>query len=425
MIQKSKVTFDYKKSLTVFMAFFPILNQYSIGSLPFGDLISLFYIVLFVFFFKNKLDINFSRSSKIFFIFLLYVFLSLPLLLIIKAEIDFFDIFTKSFHLILYSVFAFIVAKKMCDLRLLSYLVKKISIFCSYILIIEQILSVFFHVRLYLLIPFLRLNYALKSYDDYVRTYSYVLKFQSYRPTAIFLEPSHACMYVIIGLAIILSQTNKSKSDFIHIFVIVLSIICSYSTSGMLCGLFCISYYAFFVKSINKKEVYFKCGVVTICLLGVLFVVVGNEDIFKTLYGRIEKIGTDMYDSSGNRRVLRGLYVWNDMPMITKLFGTGLGCLLQDIANNNIMVLTDTEYIEEMNTVFCTMSTFGLTGSILYFTSIIKNLFYKQSTNLQRMVIVSYLFSCFYSNWIYHAVIILYYIFIFYDDDYINENKYF
>lgn len=406
---KSKIS--YRKTLPFFMAIYPILNVYSIGPLPAGDLVALFLVMSFYIKHNNNTSPNRSNAVRFYRFFIIYIIVSLPILVLTKSNVDFFEIFTKSFHLLLYSYFAFVIGRSV-NLNVLSELVIKITKICSFIILIQQGVSLLFGVHTYLLLPFLRLNYTYKSYSQYLEVYNASLRFQGYRPSAFFLEPSHACMYITLGLVLLLCYSKKTKKDYINILMILLAMICTYSTGGILGAAVCIVYYTIvFNKEKTSSEKMFKAFLILASVAGAYIIISSNARVLTTIIGRIGSIGSTAYNSTGNIRVLRGYYVWQQLPLLNKVFGTGIGCLLQDITDNNIIVLMDTTFMDDMNAIFCVLSTFGIIGFFLYFVSIIRNCF--RCGHLRRMLCVAYIFSCAYSNWLYHSIIILYYVFIF------------
>ena len=404
------------KWFTIFIALYPILNVYSVLILPLGDLVALFFCAIFIIDnIQNTLvEINSIPHKKNYYYFLIYVFASLPIMLIFSERIDFEEIASKSIHLLLYFFMAFLLGVYYIKMDYLVELIKKFTTFFCYVIILQQLLSIFANVKTYLLLPILKLNYLYSDYSDYLQVYMATLKTQGYRPSAFFLEPAHACAYIIIGFVLLLFSSNKKTKDYIHILVCIIAIASSYSTGGIITAFAMICYYIFTTRGrrISRKETVFKFSLFIFLSIGIVALVSYETRVLSLIVSRIESIGTNLYNSTGNIRVLRGWYVWNELPIINRVFGTGIGNLLQEIENKGILVLSDAFYMDDMNLLFCSMCTFGIVGSFLYFYSFIRSMGKKW---FKHALCYSYFVSCLYSNWIYHALSILIMIVIFYD----------
>lgn len=390
----------------ILIAIFPLLNVYRLGPLPMGDIIAIFFLPLLLS--RKSLKLNTCKNEKWYVLFLIYSFSSIIIGFFYVESIELSGFFGKIFHLVFYFIFGIVLAKKYLRIEYLKNVIIKISILLSGCVLLEWVLAKFLKIEIYAIVPFFKLNYSVTNYSDYVRLFSSASLSQGYRPSGLFLEPAHYCAYAIIGLVLLLSKNNIRKIDFFGILIIVSGILMSKSTGGIICAIVCFGYYIFFL---HETKLSIKIAFVLVGLAFIVNLCINDDGLILLLSSRISEIGSNVYDTSGNRRVLRGLYVWRELPNITKVLGCGVGMLEPLIQSKGIMVLTDSSFSEEMNMIFYLICSFGIIGSVLYICSFILN--FLNSDHTRKMLIFVYLFLGIYSNYIFHALSIVFIALIF------------
>ncbi len=326
---------------------------------------------------------------------------------------DFKDVFSKMFHLILYGVYGLYFGNKFFEIKIFFKKYLEVLNVLVLLAIIQQMIYLVTKAQIYLVIPNIPLNYSIENSENYIRFFSQANSIQGYRASSLFLEPSHFAIFVAIGLAYKLLNDYKKKYDIIIIFLYLLAIVFSYSTGGVICAIIIIGYYIFIYKAENKKKINFKFKIlISVSLfVSLIYVISKNTLLISTVFNRIKGIGSTLYDTSGNRRVLRGFYIWKELPFLNKVLGTGMGNLLETIKSKNMIVLTDTIYTDEMSALFYSLCSVGVIGTGLYFNSIISN--WKSADSFVKLIIILYIFSCFYNNIILHATSIIFLTIIF------------
>lgn len=405
-IRKKKVAYFIYNSYIILL---PILNIYRIG-LPIGDIVGL---VLFPYFAlrcnKMKGEKQDKRNAHRYRIFLVYVIILLPIQMCICRSFDLSDVLSRLVHIILYSMYGIFFSFYLFDYDFFCVMILKIACILAPLTIIQQIIYRAVGIKTYLLLHYLDLNYSIIDYSEYVRRFNVATESSGYRASSIFLEPAHFCMYILIPLAIVFMKKNKRHIDHIVIMVICVSIICSYSTGGVFGLLICVFYYIILLRENQKK--WFKVVLILFSSFAGIYILTCNTQLVSLIVGRISEIGSNVYDTSGNRRVLRGFILWRKLPNLIKIFGAGVGMLQGTIIKLNLIVLTDVSYSEEMNTYATLLCTNGIIGTVLYCRSIITE--YKKKNELCQLITILFLLTSIFNNYIYQAISVLYLVFVF------------
>lgn len=393
------------KLFALAIVWYPIFNVYSAGILPLGDLIIVALLALKV---LRRRPQKKSHEVKLYMLFLCYSLILLPIQLIFLKSISVGEVFGKVFHLLLYSYLGVIYSWSSLEIDAIKKGLKSVSYYISLIVIFEKVISIVFGIHLYLLLPFLNLNYSITDYNQYLTEFVRTIGSQGYRPSGVFLEPAHYCAYAILGFILILTDTSKNK-NIKSLIIISLGMLVSLSTGGIICLAICWCYYFFFIK--DKKNSTTKMLLFLIGIGAAIFIVQSQAHLVQTVLNRLTELGSTIYDTSANRRILRGFYVWLELSPILKIFGTGLGCLKSYITQNRILVLTDSLYSDEMNMLSYLMCSSGIVGTVLYFEGMIMS-FLKESKE-RKLIILIYCVTAVFSNWLFHALSVLYLVLIY------------
>lgn len=395
---------------SIIVIFLPILNVYKFV-LPVGDVLAILgFFVLYNN--RNWIGGNETRAQRTGYgIFVIYCILSIPLSIISGADIN--EIFSKNLHLVLYMIYGIYLSKYYFRYSEFFNLFLRVVSVLACIELAQFIVYLATGRQLLLLIPSIPLNYSISNYRDYTDMFTRAALSQGYRPSSLFLEPAHYAFYALIALIIVLMKKNKSKYEYIKILIYILSIICSYSSGGVICMAICIIYY-FVANGANHKstaEFIFKTSMIAASIFAAVYVLQHETRLISMISERLMSIGSSTYDTSGNRRVLRGLFVWRELPFLNKIFGTGMGNLLSTIVHENILVLTDRAFSDEMSSLFYLMCSCGILGTCLYYWTIIRKFFF--SNQIQKLVIITFLISSFFNNNILQGVSVIYLLMMF------------
>lgn len=391
------------------LVLFPILNNYSIF-IPVGDILAIILLPILCMK-RKKLSVTRIENTKNYLVFLIFSFFSLLVNMVYSPSLNYSEIFTKNFHIVLYAIYALYLSKYFFNLDSFTSKLKNVLDFVVIVEIIEQIIYTISGKQLYLLLPFLRLNYTDTLYSDYVRNMTFASISQGYRPSSLFAEPAHFASVVIIGLVFRITEKNKSYKDYILLLMYVVSILISRSSGGIVSLGICCMFYLFFCKVESRKERKFKCLLGAVVLCTSLYLLIGNSSIMNIILSRIREIGSTVYDTSGNRRVLRGYLVFGELSSLHHIIGTGFGNLLNTITLNGIRVLTDTSYTEEMAQIPYMLCSTGLTGTLLYYFTFLKK--FSKRKNINKLLTVIFVLSGFFNNYILQASCMLYMVCIF------------
>lgn len=194
-----------------------------------------------------------------------------------------------------------------------------ILISCS-IFIIQEIMYYSLGYRISGIIPFLNIPYDGTTTADFIKHQELFN-----RSSSIFLEPAHFAQYCSGYLAIQLGE-NCRKHKLFSLIAILLTIVMFLSVSGNAILLLIIAWSSFIIIYYKQSIIKFVAVVPIVTIIGfAVFNYVSNTEQGQRLLERTEEIEYNKSDriSSGTMRIYRGYFVYNDMPLILKLFGAG------------------------------------------------------------------------------------------------------
>lgn len=125
-----------------------------------------------------------------------------------------------------------------------------------------------------------------------------------YRPMSIFLEPSHYCQYVLVGLTIVLAKNEYSLKNFLVAVFISMGIVISTSSTGVIiCLLIWCCYLLLLLRNTLHKGTFnakmlFAIALVMVAAI-VIFLQFGDRFLFaiERIYGSSSTGSTDAWDS--------------------------------------------------------------------------------------------------------------------------------
>ena len=362
-----------EKIFTIFVLIMPILNIYStpvISALRIGEVIGVFIIILLLAVNKAK----FVITNKGYWIAIIYVcFISLMLTLFIN-NYSIGNTLVRIGRVLFYTYFAFRLAPVFWNWEYGKKVYIKLCVLTSAVLLLQFVVLQVFGQFVSFVIPNMNLstNYATSAdyYAGMLRDLSWYGK--GLRVSGFFLEPAHFCEYVIFSLVFLLLIEKKKFKDWLYIVIITAAVAVSRSALGFFTLSFI--YGIFVIKAVKKRKISSK-RIVT----SVIIIIVGIFAMWK--FGLLEealwRVATTSSEeaTTGNLRLLRGFVIYNEMPILFKVFGMGFGNFAEFIETYNIQTIFDSTLSrtnEFMNSISVILVSGGIIGLTLYVLSLIK-----------------------------------------------------
>lgn len=384
---------------TILIVLMPLLGVYSFPGIPSLTLGEPFLLLCSVIMLLNHIASNNKRvhvHSPLYWLFIAYViFVSIINTLGID-EYSLTDTMTTTLRLILYTTVIFTLAKDNINFELLRKAYLLVCFISASYLIIQFLFGTFMNV--YLPSTFSNLKVM---YSDYTGTYYNNYLYDSYRrlifrPSSFFKEPSHLSRYIIYALPIIaLKKERKSRYDIINFICILIAIMITRSAMGFLgLGVFMITWLYFNRKS---KNPYMKISVLVVAI---------SMIIASTYFGLLDQaVGRlSVETGSGGARIYRGFSIFSQMPLIHKIFGSGLGNYSAFASHFNITTIYDkagNSGNNYMNLIATTLVSSGIIGLIIYICSLIRLVWKKSAT--QVICFALFVFFAFGTNIYYYS----------------------
>lgn len=175
-----------------------------------------------------------------------------------------------------------------------------------------------------LYVPFLEMhssNVSAQSLSDLFASFE--------RSQSFFLEPSHFVEYIIPYFCIILASCLKSKKYSFELVLLVITILWAQSGSGYLAVVALAAYIFFWDKSIKPS---FKIGVCVLLLFLVysIYSFFRENELVASVAERITEFSPEVEQfgaHSGFLRIWRGYFIYDSLPVVNKILGTGVGCM--------------------------------------------------------------------------------------------------
>ena len=336
-----------KKIYHILLVLYPILSGYGFSAqLDFGILLLLFSGSLY--FSKKHKSVSYVsfRGYNLFFI--TAVILSLAILK------------TVPLRLILFSINLWL-AMALVDIELLKrYYGYVVAICCGYF-ILQEISYNLTGTRISGLTTLVPTIYGALS-EKYVAIQTKVP-----RSAAFFLEPSYFAQYLFPY--IVLNIFSKQKSAFKKVIAVSLVMFLIRSGNGTI--LLLLIWGTWFLFS-NIKA-YIKILVVAFMLMGLAGIYFYDPSIYESLLSRTSELqasaSANMGESetSGFIRFFRGYYLYNDMPLFSKIFGSTNDAVLSAMKASPFLWNKD----QFMNGVQTLLIYNGLIVCLLYFRHIL------------------------------------------------------
>lgn len=222
---------------------------------------------------------------------------------------------SRLLRLILYLLLFISVAKEHVDIDYFGEAYVKVCILASIYLFVQFGAKLFFNLSLpstFTNLKIMYTNFTGNAYNSVLdRTYVY-------RPRGFFLEPAHFSRYILYGIPILMYKETKRKP--VKIGLLSLAVLASQSAIGYIILASVGIAWAFFSRNTrNVRQTVF------LILMFIVFIILSLR------YGLLENVlwrtsGLNLEVASDSTvRISRGFVIYDNLPPLFKLIGTGLG----------------------------------------------------------------------------------------------------
>ncbi len=394
---------NLKLAFNFIVAIYPVLSIYATPGFSLLGLHELVSIIFTVFFFmKKKCNCIIQRSELIYILFSLYSIVFSVIMTFFIKDATGFDMLFRLLRNLLQVVLIAWVGKELFDFGIFFQFYKKIGILSSAFLIIQYIAFMKFGKVIYWLIPGMDLNYTIINEAAYYAHYigKYYHPGSGVRVTGGFTEPTGFAAFVLPLLALLLIELHqemnigkqKKTSIIGAVILVTVSLLISTSATGIICtfAIYIIFIMKFFYRK-NKKMIVLLPLFFIFILIVVVIQILTNPEL-QSLASRLSEINLDKGATSGNQRIIRGFAVWNALPFMMKIFGTGFGNISSCLTSYEISTPYDPEYGSAyMNAVAEIMVSTGLVGMLLFIGMVWKWCFGKWKVLLEYIAVFALL----------------------------------
>lgn len=370
----------YKKIFSGFLAIYPFVSVYAtpgIKQLGLNEFLMIAFLAVYVASKARNPIFRVYRNSFLEFFFVYSVIISLLMAFFVPLA-NFSDVIFRALRNSLQWIIVFFVAKDMFDFSMFYKAYRIFATALSLFLILQNVAFMGAGIVIPWLIPGLKLNYTISEPAEYMAHFvgKYYHAGMSIRATGGFSEPAAFTSYVLPLLAltlIVLASKNKTKNKRSYYFTVVVVSIAVYlatSATGILCMVLLYAVYGFkwSLRKGSKIKAFFVPLIIIITILAAGYLVSTNEMIQSYML-RFEEIDLSAGASSGNQRVLRGIFVFLELPNIMKVFGTGFGNISATLISFNIHTPYDPEFGSSyMNGISEVLVSVGIVGFLSFIT---------------------------------------------------------
>lgn len=259
---------------TLLIVTYPILSVYCVGinNLSVGDFLLIIMVSYLVIIDLKQSKLEVPKNLYVFWVFIIYFVI---LLIVQPLYVDQYNFFSMIRYMLY--ILAIVLGEKYFDFEYAISLVIKLTVLISVYVIMQFIFLKAASIVLPWHVNFLEI--MAPSFDEF-RNSPYF--FTYYRPRGVFMEPTHYAQFCVVALSFLICKYKISHKDYISICIIVLGILCSGSSLGIIeiALLFCI----FILKGrlhMAKKISILISGVV-------LFIGAYQIEYFRTIITRMQ-----------------------------------------------------------------------------------------------------------------------------------------
>lgn len=382
-----------KKIYTILIVFFPILSVYQtiINKISFADLIMMVLFPILLFFIVKNNKIIFRKENKKIIVFIIYLILTMLIQSILNTGVN----IISTIRFIMYMLLL-IIGNEYFDLKFGIKVIKILTLLISIYVILQYFTFVMFNKTL----PWYIKSFNIMD-ENFVTKANSANYLEFYRPTGIFMEPTHYAQYALVYFIYLLFSKDKVRHRGIQILIIVAGILCSGSSMGLIIILIAILIMLFNNKTFNTTK---KFLIIFMMIFGIYFIL--KIPYFNKIVTRV--IGTEsteLFSGAAMGYRFNGAtdFLSEKKSLIDITIGTGRG--------------TEQSYLTG---VFYLLKNNGLIGLIIYLDFALYMI--KKSESYNRALAIEILLISFGSEIIVNYGILFYYCFIIQKDE-IREEK--
>lgn len=254
-----------------------------------------------------------SKINRIFVVFYLVVLLTVC----INSFFDYFVLGSAITIILRMLFYAVLIYEARMHFKF-SY-IEKFYYFCIFIASAYLIIQYLYHTFLGGYLP-IYINYSF-LFPPEARAASLETYYRwAFRPSSLFLEPSYFSKFVLPGVGFLVFTKNKPKFQIITVVVSCLALVLSTANSAII-GLLIIFVAKLF--DVNKKNtiknMIIRILLLTAMIVAYVFFTWSNEMAYQ--YNRLYSGG------SFDQRILRGLIIFQQLPLFHQIFGVGVNNL--------------------------------------------------------------------------------------------------
>ncbi|OME27968.1 hypothetical protein [Paenibacillus odorifer] len=298
----------------------PIINVYSspINLMPFGDFILIIVILLFFLNPRKKYLGNDGHTYKPFIKYLIFIIIHFSIYAFFKGENYIYASIINTFHYVFYLLILIVLIKKFFNPIIGYRLFKNISVFSTVYIIIQEILLKLTGVYLTGHIPGIKLlNPEIMKFNE---TASYITSF-AVRPRSIFPEPAHYAQYVLVFLALNLSEKKDGRKEYLIPLFLSFGILISKSSTGIILCLLLWMYHL--IVNIKKAKLLPTITYIFSIPLVISFLINSSDfNIFLDRFMSNSEFGTSTINRFGSYTIM--LNSLNSNSLIQMIFGNGM-----------------------------------------------------------------------------------------------------
>ena len=349
---------DRKGIYSILLVLLPIINQYQIFTLSYLDLFNLFVLITYMI--KNKGKIRVDAFIPYIIYALLFMCISMfglnvysPILMIKNIA---------AFILLVFNLF--FVSKHEFSVEVGYYYYYKIVQIISYICIAQYAIYRMTAAKVFLVIPFLTLNYGDSMTGSELIN---ILSNTTYRPSAFFLEPAYLAEYALplLFISLFIYEGGTDNKTIIKNLLITLGICLSTSMTGIVGAAIVWSLFVIKLSWSNKN---WKLIILVPVIVAVVVYIFSLESIQDQIASKMYSIQNLNMSTSLSYRLTRGWLCFRELDILHKIIGTGYNCIGPFFSQHGIFTILDTDRIVStyMNGLSLMLCSLGIVGTILY-----------------------------------------------------------
>lgn len=385
----------------------PILNIYSAGisSLGIGDILGVIIILCLLVSNRGKLQISEKRYAG----FALMLIVVSFVLTCVISEYSLMQFALKAARFIVYTTIIICFGKDRFDVEFGVNLYISITVLAACYLIIQFVLKTYYSISLPITIPYLKILYSESTGAVYNEELLQMYSIFGYRAPGFFKEPSHFCQYAAPSIAILLFKSARAVKRNIAIVIIAAAIIISYSAIGYICLMATVIIW--FIYTFKERRLFNNIVFMIIGSVALVYISI-RTGAFSSALSRINTINYS-HAATGNLRLLRGFYVYHELPTLFKFVGIGIGNYSQFIDKYGIQTFFDNlidKHVEYMNVISCVLVNSGVIGLGLYISALFD--IYKKTTLVQKVLFVNFVVLIIATSSFFSATYVMYMVFL-------------